>query len=218
VTDALFCVWYSIVLFINVDSQRQELLEFIERRDDLELAGEYADVISGTREKREHLDRLMIDARQRKIDVVVFFDLSRLTRKGICHAIGLLDEWKQAGVKPICYSYPMLDFTDDSGMGEMMAAMLAWMAEQERKMIVRRVKAGLAARKAKGLRLGRVPMPMATKNKALRLVAKGESYAAVGQWSFCVFGFDQESGATLVPLLPCTGVTGYVSGMCRYQW
>jgi DNA invertase Pin-like site-specific DNA recombinase len=146
VTDALFCVWYSIVLFINVDSQRQELLEFIERRDDLELAGEYADVISGTREKREHLDRLMIDARQRKIDVVVFFDLSRLTRKGICHAIGLLDEWKQAGVKPICYSYPMLDFTDDSGMGEMMAAMLAWMAEQERKMIVRRVKAGLAAK------------------------------------------------------------------------
>ena len=44
---------------------------------------------------------------------------------------------------------------DRGGMGEMMAAMLAWMAEQERKMIVRRVKAGLAARKAKGLRLGR---------------------------------------------------------------
>ena len=60
-----------------VDSQRHELLQFIEKRDDLELAGEYADVISGTREKREQLDRLMIDARQRKIDVVVFFDLSR---------------------------------------------------------------------------------------------------------------------------------------------
>ena len=80
-----------------VDSQRQELLQFIEKRKDLELSGEYADVISGTREKREQLDRLMVDARQRKIDVVVFFDLSRLTRKGISHAIGLLDEWKQAG-------------------------------------------------------------------------------------------------------------------------
>ena len=44
-----------------VDSQRQELLQFIEKRDDLELAGEYADVISGTREKRENLDRLMVD-------------------------------------------------------------------------------------------------------------------------------------------------------------
>ncbi len=28
---------------------------------------------------------------------VVFFDLSRLTRKGITHAIGLLGEWKRVG-------------------------------------------------------------------------------------------------------------------------
>ena len=47
----------------------------------------------------------------------------------------MLDEWQQAGVKPICYAYPMLDFTDDAGIGKVMAAMLAWMAEQERKMI-----------------------------------------------------------------------------------
>jgi putative DNA-invertase from lambdoid prophage Rac len=164
----------------SVDSQRQELLEFIDRRDDLELVGEYADVISGTREKREQLDRLMIDARQRKIDVVVFFDLSRLTRKGLSHAISLLDEWQQAGVKPICFSYPMLDFTDDAGIGKVMAAMLAWMAQQEREMIRRRIKAGLAARKAKGKRLGRIPMPMKTVNHARRLRQEGLSYAAIG--------------------------------------
>ena len=84
-------------------------------------------------------------------------------------------------MKPICYAYPMLDFTDDSGMGEMMAAMLAWMAEQERKMIVRRVKAGLAARKAKGLRLGRVPLPMKTVNHARRLRETGLSCAEIGK-------------------------------------
>ena len=165
----------------SVDSQRRELLEFIERRDDLELAGEYADVISGVRENRVELDRLMIDARQRKIDVALFFDLSRLTRKGLSHAIGLLDEWQRAGVKPICYAYPMLDFTDDAGIGKVMAAMLAWMAEQERKMIQRRIKAGLAARKAKGKRLGRMPLPMATRNQARRLRTDGLSYAAIGQ-------------------------------------
>ncbi len=165
----------------SVDSQRQELMEFIERRADLELAGEYADVISGTREKREQLDRLMIDARQRKIDVVVFFDLSRLTRKGLSHAINLLDEWQQAGVKPICYAYPGLDFTDEAGIGKVMAAMLAWMAEQERKMIQRRIKAGLAARKAKGKRLGRVPLSMKTVNHARRLRQDGLSFAAIGQ-------------------------------------
>ena len=72
--------------------------------------------------------------------MVLFFDLSRLTRKGLSHAIGLLDEWQQAGVKPICFAYPGLDFTDDSGIGKVMAAMLAWMAEQERKMLVRRIR------------------------------------------------------------------------------
>jgi DNA invertase Pin-like site-specific DNA recombinase len=70
---------------------------------------------------------------------------------------------------------------DRGGMGEMMAAMLAWMAEQERKMIVRRVKAGLAARKARGLRLGRIPLPMKTVNHARRLRQEGLSYAAIGK-------------------------------------
>jgi DNA invertase Pin-like site-specific DNA recombinase len=75
----------------------------------------------------------------------------------------------------------MLDFTDDAGIGKVMAAMLAWMAEQERKMIQRRIKAGLAARKAKGKRLGRMPLPMATRNQARRLRTDGLSYAAIGQ-------------------------------------
>ena len=72
---------------------------------------------------------------------------------------------------------------DRVGMGEMMEAMLAWMAEheQERKMIVRRVKAGLAARKARGLRLGRIPLPMKTVNHARRLRQEGLSYAAIGK-------------------------------------
>ena len=52
---------------------------------------------------------------------------------------------------------------------------------QERKMIVRRVKAGLAARKARGLRLGRIPLPMKTVNHARRLRQEGLSYAAIGK-------------------------------------
>ena len=127
------------------------------------------------------MDRLIIDAKQRKIDAVLFFDLSRLTRKGIGHAIKILGDWKDAKVKPICYAYPMLDFTDDSGMGEMMAAMMAWMAAQERQMIQKRIRAGLAARKAKGGRLGRAPLPMKTVSHAQRLRETGLSYAEIGK-------------------------------------
>ena len=165
----------------DVDSQRQELLKFIEARDDLEFVEEYSDTISGVREQRVELDRLMTDARQKKIDCVVFFDLSRLTRKGVSHAVKLLDEWKTAGVKPICFSFPMLDFTDESGTGELIACLLAWQAKQERLMIQRRIKAGLAARKAKGKRLGRRPLPMTTVSRVLRLRETGLSYSEISK-------------------------------------
>jgi DNA invertase Pin-like site-specific DNA recombinase len=52
---------------------------------------------------------------------------------------------------------------------------------QEHKMSVRCVKAGLAARKAKGGRLGRVPLAMSIQNKARWLRENGLSYAAIGK-------------------------------------
>lgn len=76
----------------SVESQRFELRRFIENRDDLELVGEYEDVISGVTEKREQLDELMKAGRQHRIDAVVFFDFTRLTRKGIQHALDLLGQ------------------------------------------------------------------------------------------------------------------------------
>ena len=55
------------------------------------------------------------------------------------------------------------------------------MAEQERKMIQRRIKAGLAARRAQGKRLGRVPMSMKTRSATQRLRTTGMSYAAIAK-------------------------------------
>ena len=84
-------------------------------------------------------------------------------------------------MKPICYAYPMLDFTDDSGMGKLMAAMLAWMAEQERKMIVRRIKAGIAARRARGKRVGRRSVSPATQSRIRRLRSDGLSFRQIAR-------------------------------------
>ena len=50
--------------------QLRELREYCQRRG-WELSGEYVDVgISGTKEKRPQLDRLMADAHRRRFDVV----------------------------------------------------------------------------------------------------------------------------------------------------
>ena len=166
-----------------VESQRRELRQFIETRDDLELVVEYEDVISGVTERRAQLDELMLAAKQRKLDAVVFFDLSRLTRRGISHAIGLLDDFKKANVKPICFSYPMLDFTDESGMGEVIACLLAWMASQERMMLQRRIRAGMEKAKATGTKSGAPigrPKISATKQSKIRSMRRaGSSYGEI---------------------------------------
>ena len=169
----------------SVESQRHELLQFVENRPDLKLVGEYQDTISGVKERRKQLDLLMTAAKQRKIDAVVFFDFSRVTRKGISHAIGLLDEWKQAGVKPICYSFPSLDFTDASGAGQVIACLLAWVANQEREMLRKRIAAGMKKAKATGTKSGNPigrPKISATKQSKIRdLRHDGVSYGEISR-------------------------------------
>ena len=181
----------------NVEPQRLELKRFIKSRKDLKLVAEYEDKISGVKERRIQLDKLMIAAKQRKIDAVVFFDFTRLTRKGIQHALDLLSQWREANVKPICYSFPMLDFSDESGTGEMIAALLAWMGNQERKMLQRRIKAGMKVAKKNGTKSGNPigrPKISAAKQSRIRQMRKdGVSYAQIARklslGKSCVFRY-----------------------------
>lgn len=181
----------------NVEPQRLELKRYIRSRRDLKLVAEYADKISGVKERRTQLDKLMIAAKQRKIDAVVFFDFTRLTRKGIQHALDLLSQWREADVKPICYSFPMLDFSDESGTGEMIAALLAWMGNQERKMLQRRIRAGMANAKKAGTKsgnpIGRPRISAAKQSRIRRMRKDGVSYAEIakklGLGKSCVFRY-----------------------------
>ena len=54
------------------ESQRVALNEYCQRRG-LEVVEVYADTMSGTKDKRPALDKLMSDARRRKFDAVVVF-------------------------------------------------------------------------------------------------------------------------------------------------
>ena len=60
--------------------QLRELREYVARRG-WNLAGEYVDVgISGAKEKRPELSRLMADAHRRKFDAVVVWKFDRFAR------------------------------------------------------------------------------------------------------------------------------------------
>ncbi len=131
--------------------QTRELREYIDRRG-WKLAGEYIDVgISGTKEKRPELDRLMADAHRRRFDCVVVWKFDRFARS-VSHLLRALETFKAQGIEFVSFSEQMDTSTP---AGKMVFTVLGAVAELERSLIVERVKAGLRNAKAKGKRLGR---------------------------------------------------------------
>ena len=60
--------------------QTRELREYCEHRG-WTVVGEYVDVgISGSKEKRPELDRLLVDAHRRRLDVILVWKLDRFGR------------------------------------------------------------------------------------------------------------------------------------------
>ena len=129
-----------------------------------EVVAEYVDRASGGRSDREEFLRMLSDADKRKFDLIIVWALDRLSREGILNTLGYLERFKRNGVALKSLKESWLD-TRDKGISELLLAIFSWVAEQERKRISERVKAGLAKRKGEGKRLGR---PVGSKDKKTR--------------------------------------------------
>jgi DNA invertase Pin-like site-specific DNA recombinase len=139
--------------------QTRELREYCERRGwtiagegEGGGGGEYVDIgISGTKESRPELDRLMADAHRRRFDAVVVWKFDRFARS-VSHLLRALETFRAQGIEFVSFS-EQLDTSTPAG--KMVFTVLGAVAELERGLIVERVKAGLRNAKAKGKRLGR---------------------------------------------------------------
>jgi DNA invertase Pin-like site-specific DNA recombinase len=131
--------------------QTRELREYAERRG-WTVASEYVDIgISGTKEKRPELDRLMADAHRRRFDAVVVWKFDRFARS-VSHLLRALETFRAQGIEFVSFS-EQLDTSTPAG--KMVFTVLGAVAELERGLIVERVKAGLRNARTKGKRLGR---------------------------------------------------------------
>jgi DNA invertase Pin-like site-specific DNA recombinase len=120
-------------------------------------AVEYIDHgVSGSRESRPALDRMLKDARRRRIDHVVCWRLDRLGRS-LRHLVMTLSELEQIGVGFISINEG-IDF--GTAAGRLQMHVLAAISEFERSRIIERVHAGLARARAQGTRLGRPRIPI----------------------------------------------------------
>ena len=115
-------------------------------------AFEYVDTgVSGAKDRRPALDRLITDAASRQIDVVVCWRLDRFGRN-LRHLVITIEELAATGV-----AFVSLGESIDTGTptGRLLLGVLGSFAQFERERICERVHAGLARARRQGQRLGR---------------------------------------------------------------
>lgn len=138
----------------NPQMQMRELREYCKRRG-WKIGGEYVDEgISGAKDSRPQLNRLMADAHKRKFDAVAVWKFDRFARS-VSHLLRALENFQALGIAFVSLS-ESLDTSTPAG--KMVFTVLGAVAELERSLIGERVRAGLRNAKAKGIRLGRPPL------------------------------------------------------------
>jgi DNA invertase Pin-like site-specific DNA recombinase len=157
------------------EMQLRELREYAKHRE-LDIVGEYVDRMTGSKDSRPSLNRLMADAGQRKFDAVLVWKLDRFGRS-LRHLVNALAELEALGLTFISLR-DNLDLSTPSG--RLMFQIIGAMAEFERSLIQERVKAGLRNAKAKGRRLGR-PRADVDESRVQALRASGASWRAVAE-------------------------------------
>ena len=156
--------------------QTRELREYCGRRG-WDVTGEYVDVgISGTKEKRLELDRLMSEAHRRCFDAVIVWKFDRFARS-VSHLLRALETFQALGIHFVSLS-ESLDTSTPTG--KMVFTVLGAVAELERTLIVERVRAGMRNAKAKGRAIGR-PRADVAFSAVTRLRDGGASWRTIGR-------------------------------------
>ena len=135
------------------EPQLRDLREYVAARG--WRAAEFIDQgVSGAKERRPALDRLLADVKARKVDVVVVAAFDRFGRS-VRHLVETLELFRHLGVE-----FVSLREQIDTGspLGQAVFTIIAAIAQLERSLIAERVRAGLRRARAEGKRLGRPPL------------------------------------------------------------
>ena len=158
------------------EMQLAELREYSARRG-WEIFREYVDQgVSGSKESRPELNRLMADAHHRHFDIVLCWKVDRFGRS-LRHLVNALADLDSYGIAFVSLR-DNLDLSTPSG--RLMFQIIAAMAEFERSLIQERVRAGLRNAKLKGKILGR-PRRIVSGDEMTRLREQGASFREIAK-------------------------------------
>jgi DNA invertase Pin-like site-specific DNA recombinase len=160
----------------NPEMQLAELREYGAHRG-WQIVGEYVDEgVSGSRERRPQLDRLMADAHRRKFDLIAVWKIDRFGRS-LKHLVNALADLDAYGVA----FFSLRDNLDlSTPSGRLMFQIIGAMAQFELALAQDRVRSGLAAARARGVTLGR-PRTKVDAPQIARLRASGASWREISE-------------------------------------
>jgi len=120
------------------------------------IVEEYVERLSGGKgnDERREFARMLEDAHKRQFDVVLCWALDRFSREGMVPTIGHLQRLAAAGVGFHSYTEPLIS-TDNEMIRDILIALMASLAKQERLRHVERIHAGIARARIKGTQTGK---------------------------------------------------------------
>jgi len=134
-----------------------------------QIIDEYVDKgVSGAKAARPALDRLQVDARARRLDLVAVWRFDRFARS-TQHLLVALEEFRVLGIDFVSHQEAVDTSTP---MGKMIFTVIAAVAELEREIIKERVQAGVDRAKAAGKHCGR-PVVEIDVRPAVAMLEKG---------------------------------------------
>jgi DNA invertase Pin-like site-specific DNA recombinase len=177
--EAVKVATYARVSTLNgqdPEMQTRELREYCERRG-WEIAEQFTDVgISGSKDSRPGLNRLLADARRRKFDAVLVYRYDRFARS-LRQLVNALGEFEALGIHFISLHEGVDTSTPN---GRLVFGIFASIAEFERELIRPRVRSGLAAARSRGKKLGR-PKVQIHARKVAELREAGLSWPQIAE-------------------------------------
>ena len=129
----------STVLHQDVETQMKELRELCKNKN-WEIVDEYTDVISGSKEKRVSLDKLMKDGLLGKFDCVCVYSVDRLSRS-VKHFVETIKELDEIKIK-VFFLREGID-TTSGVMGKCLLQIMSVIGELERSLIRERIRLGV---------------------------------------------------------------------------
>ena len=175
-----------VALYTRVSTEKQDyenqlyqLKEYC-KNNNWQIYKIYAEIISGKSADRPEFKKMMLEASQKKFDIVLVWALDRFTREGVDKVWRYITELDHYGITFRSFKEPFLN-SDNKMQRDILFSLMGVLAEQERLRISERTKAGIEKARRAGKIIGKPPIRDKIKKEIIELREQGKSYREICQ-------------------------------------